>query len=194
MEKKSLGPISVCVFTIICALFVPSVLIENLSGESIVVEATVAGVERHMNIAKEKYSNTDILVFDTTFGFSNLQTKLVKISEFDFTVKIDDGTPDKTTIDVGTMPDTYIPGGMQIVWSHSAIFNYGKLNSSYIFRGVGGGTKEDAIAAAKEVWKALGEDKKTFYIEGRFVTSFPEHSDLGIKIQNFSATFKIPGL
>jgi len=51
-----------------------------------------------------------------------------------------------------------------------------------------------AVGALNGVWKALGGDKKTFYIKARYATSLPDYPGMGKKFQEFSSEFKIPAL
>lgn len=157
------------------------------------VKVTDISVERLNPISGDKFQKTDVFVFSTTFTFSNPQQALAKISDLYFEVKVDDGTDDKTIIQSGSMPITYIPGGEQISWSYTSPLIYGGMVGSYILRGVGGGIKS-AVGKLNEVWKDLGEDKKTFYIKGRYATSLPDSPGLGKKFQEFSSEFEVPAL
>ncbi|MCD6265328.1 MAG: hypothetical protein J7K02_05095 [Deltaproteobacteria bacterium] len=157
------------------------------------VKITDIGVERLNPMSKGKFQKTDVFVFSTTFTFSNPQQALARISDFYFEVKVDDGTADKTIIQSGSMPITYVPAGEEINWSYTSPLIYGGMIGSYILRGIGGGIK-GAVGTLNGVWKALGGDKKTFYIKARYATSLPDCPDLGKKFQEFSSEFKIPAL
>jgi hypothetical protein len=135
-----------------------------------------------------------VIVLSTTFTFSNPQQALAKISDLYFEVKVDDGTDDKTIIQSGSMPITYIPAGEEINWSYTSPLIYGGMIGSYVLRGVGSGGIPGAVGTLNEVWKALGEDKKTFYIEARYATSLPDFPGLGKKFQESSSEFKVPAL
>jgi len=150
-------------------------------------------VERLNPISADKFQKTDVIVFSTTFSFSNPQQALAKISDLYFEVKVDDGTDDKTIIQSGSMPITYIPAGEEINWSYTSPLIYGGMIGSYVLRGIGGGVK-GAVGTLNGVWKALGEDKKTFYIKGRYATSLPDFPGIGKKFQEFSSEFKVPEL
>jgi hypothetical protein len=158
------------------------------------VKVTDATVERLNPIAADKYQKTDVFVFSTTFTFANPQQALAKVSDLCFEVKVDDGTADKTIIQSGSMPITYIPAGEEINWSYTSPLIYGGMIGSYILRGIGGGGVKGAVGTLNEVWKALGADKKTFYIEVRYATSLPDFPGLGKKFQEFSSAFKVPEL
>jgi len=158
------------------------------------VKVIDVSVERLNTIAEDKYRKTDVLVFRTAFTFSNSNPDLAKASDFNFEVRVDDGTADKTIVQSGSMPITFIPRGEEINWSWGAPLIYGGMMGSYILRGMGEGGNKGAVAALNEVWKALGEDKKVFYITGRFATSLPARPDLGKKFHGFSLEFKVPAL
>jgi hypothetical protein len=157
------------------------------------VKITDVCVERLNPMSKGKFQKTDVFVFSTTFTFSNPQQALAKISDFYLEVKVDDGTADKTIIQSGSMPITYIPGGEEISWSYTSPLIYGGMIGSYILRGIGGGIK-GAVGTLNGVWKDLGGDKKTFYIKARYATSLPDCPGLGKKFQEFSSEFKVPAL
>jgi len=157
------------------------------------VKVTDATVERLNPISGDKSQKTDVIVFSTTFSFSNPQQALAKISDLYFEVKVDDGTDDKTIIQSASMPITYIPGGEEISWSYTSPLIYGGMIGSYILRGIGGGIK-GAVGTLNSVWKDLGADKKTFYIKARYATSLPDFPGLGKKFQEFSSEFKVPAL
>ncbi len=157
------------------------------------VTVTDISVERLNPISGDKFQKTDVFVFSTTFTFSNPQKALAKISDLYFEVKVDDGTDDKTIIQSGSMPIAYIPVGEEITWSYASPLIYGGMVGSYILRGVGGGIKS-AVGRLNEVWKDLGEDKKTFYIKGRYATSLPDIPGIGKKFQEFSVEFEVPAL
>jgi len=158
------------------------------------VKITDVSVERLNPISKGKFQKTDVFVFSTTFSFANHQQALAKISDLYFEVKVDDGTEAKTIIQSGFMPETYIPGGEEIIWSYTGPLMYGGMVASYILRGVGGSGIKGAVGILNGVWKDLGADKKTFYIEARYATSLPNFPDLGKKFQEFSSEFKVPEL
>ena len=158
------------------------------------VKITDIGVERLNPMSKGKFQKTDVFAFSTTFTFSNPQQALAKISDFYFEVKVDDGTADKTIIQSGSMPITYIPAGEEISWSYTAPLIYGGMIGSYILRGIGEGGNKGAVVALNQVWKDLGGDKKTFYIKARYATSLPDCPGLGKKFQEFSSEFNIPAL
>jgi thiol-disulfide isomerase/thioredoxin len=157
------------------------------------VKITDIDVERLNPMSKDKFQKNDVFVFSTTFTFSNPQQTFAKISDFYFEVKVDDGTADKTIIQTGSMPITYIPAGEEISWSYTSPLIYGGMIGSYILRGIGGGIK-GAVGTLNGVWKDLGGDKKTFYIKARYATSLPDCPGLGKKFQEFSSEFKIPAL
>ncbi|MFW6146894.1 MAG: hypothetical protein ACOC6B_00700 [Thermodesulfobacteriota bacterium] len=157
------------------------------------VKVTDVSVER-LNPIAEKFQKTDVLVFNTTFSLANPQNALAKISDLYFEVKVDDGTEDQTIIQSGYMPEAYVPGGEEISWSYTAPLMYGGMIGSYALRGVGGGGIKGAVGRLNEVWKALGTDKKTFYIKARYATSLPHFPGLGKKFQEFSSEFKVPEL
>ncbi len=159
------------------------------------VEIMDVSVERLNPMAADKYQKTDVFVFNTTFTFSNPQEALARISDFNFEVRVDDGTDDKTIIQSGSMPIAYIPAGEEISWSAASPLIYGGMIGSYALRGLGGGKGiPGAVGALNEVWKALGEDTKTFYIKARYATSLPDCPELGKKVHEFSSEFKIPEL
>ncbi|MBW1690226.1 MAG: hypothetical protein JRI71_06740 [Deltaproteobacteria bacterium] len=158
------------------------------------VEVTDVSVERLNPISAGKFQKTDVFVFNTTFSFANPQQALAKISDLYFEVKVDDGTEDKTIIQSGSMPITYVPGSEEITWSYTSPLMYGGMIGSYILRGIGGGGIKPAVGKLNEVWKDLGADEKTFYIEARYATSLPDFPGLGKKFQKFSSTFKVPEL
>jgi hypothetical protein len=151
-------------------------------------------VERLNPISGDKFQKTDVFVFSTTFTFSNPQKALAKISDLYFEVKVDDGTDDKTIIQSGSMPIAYIPAGEEITWSYTSPLIYGGMIGSYVLRGIGGGGIKGAVGKLNEVWKDLGEDKKTFYIKGRYATSLPDIPGIGKKFQEFSVEFRVPAL
>jgi len=157
------------------------------------VKVTDATVERLNPISGDKFQKTDVIVFSTTFSFSNPQQALAKISDLYFEVKVDDGTDDKTIIQSASMPITYIRGGEEISWSYTSPLIYGGMIGSYILRGIGGGIK-GAVGTLNSVWKDLGADKKTFYIKARYATSLPDFPGLGKKFQEFSSEFEVPAL
>jgi hypothetical protein len=158
------------------------------------VSVTDVTVERLNPISGDKFQKTDVFVFSTTFTFSNAQETLAKISDFYFEVKVDDGTDDKTIIQSGSMPITYIPVGEEITWSYASPLIYGGMIGSYVLRGIGGGGITGAVGKLNEVWKDLGADKKTFYIKARYATSLPDFPSLGKKFQEFSSEFEVPAL
>jgi hypothetical protein len=158
------------------------------------VSVTDVTVERLNPISGDKFQKTDVFVFSTTFTFSNAQKTLAKISDFYFEVKVDDGTDDKTIIQSGSMPITYIPVGEEITWSYASPLIYGGMIGSYVLRGIGGGGITGAVGKLNEVWKDLGADKKTFYIKARYATSLPDFPSLGKKFQEFSSEFEVPAL
>jgi len=158
------------------------------------VKVTDVSVERLNPISAGKFQKTDVFVFCTTFSFANPQQALAKISDLYFEVMVDDGTEEKTIIQSGFMPETYIPGGEEITWSYTAPLMYGGMVASYILRGVGGSGIKGAVGILNDVWKDLGADKKTFYIKGRYATSLPDIPGLGKKFQEFSSEFKVPEL
>lgn len=155
---------------------------------------TDIAVERLNPISADKFQKTDVIVFTTTLTFSNPQQTLARISDFNFEVKVDDGTEDKTIVQSGSMPIAYIPAGEQISWSYASPLIYGGMIGSYALRGVGDGGIAGAVGTLNGVWKDLGEDKKTFYIKGRYATSLPDFPGLGKKFQEFSSEFKVPEL
>lgn len=158
------------------------------------VEITDVSVERLNPMAKDKFQKTDVFVFNTTFTLSNPQNALARISDFNFEVKVDDGTADKTIIQSGSMPIAYIPAQEEISWSYTSPLIYGGMIGSYVLRGIGGAGIKGAVGALNEVWKALGEDAKTFYIKARYATSLPDCPELGKKVHEFSSEFKVPEL
>jgi len=158
------------------------------------VKVTDATVERLNPIAADKFQKTDVIVFSTTFSFMNPHQALAKISDLYFEVKVDDGTDDKTIIQSGSMPITYIPAGQEITWSYASPLIYGGMIGSYVLRGIGGGGVKGAVGKLNEVWKDLGADKKTFYIKARYATSLPDFPSLGKKFQEFSSEFEVPAL
>ena len=158
------------------------------------VTVTDIAVERLNPISGDKFQKTDVFVFSTTFTFSNPQEALAKISDFYFEVKVDDGTDDKTIIQSGSMPITYIPAGEEITWSYTSPLMYGGMIGSYVLRGIGGEGVKGAVGKLNEVWKELGGDKKTFYIKARYATSLPDSPGLAKKFQEFSSEFKVPAL
>jgi hypothetical protein len=158
------------------------------------VTVTDISVERLNPISPDKFQKTDVIVLSTSFTFTNPQQALAKISDLYFEVKVDDGTDDKTIIQSGSMPITYIPAGEEINWSYTSPLIYGGMIGSYVLRGVGSGGIPGAVGTLNEVWKALGEDKKTFYIEARYATSLPDFPGLGKKFQESSSEFKVPAL
>jgi hypothetical protein len=143
------------------------------------VSVTDVTVERLNPISGDKFQKTDVFVFSTTFTFE---------------VKVDDGTDDKTIIQSGSMPITYIPVGEEITWSYASPLIYGGMIGSYVLRGIGGGGITGAVGKLNEVWKDLGADKKTFYIKARYATSLPDFPSLGKKFQEFSSEFEVPAL
>ncbi len=158
------------------------------------VRITDASVERLNPVSADKFQKTDTIVFCTTFSFLNPQQALAKISDFYFEIKVDDGTKDKTIVQSGSMPIAYIPGGEEITWSCSSPLIYGGMIGSYALRGMSAGGVKGAVEILNEVWKDLGADKKTFYIEARYATSLPDFPDAGKKFQEFSSEFKVPEL
>lgn len=158
------------------------------------VKITDVTVERLNPGAKDKFQKTDVFVFSTTFNLSNPCKVLARVSDFNFEVKVDDGTADKTIIQSGSMPITYIPGNEEVTWSYTSPLIYGGMIGSYVLRGIGGEGIKGAVGALNGVWKDLGADKKTFYIKGRYATSLPDFPKLGKKFQEFSSEFKVPAL
>jgi len=177
-------------------LVVSCATMQTGSAPAALSPATVTDVtvERLNAIAADKFQKTDVIVFSTSFTFSNPQQALAKISDLYFEVKVDDGTDDKTIIQSGSMPITYVPAGEEITWSYTSPLIYGGMIGSYALRGVGSGGIKGAVGTLNEVWKALGEDKKTFYIEVRYATSLPNFPGLGKKFQESSSEFKVPAL
>jgi len=164
------------------------------SGESASLKITDVTVERLNDIAKEKYHKTDVLVFRTTFNFMNPGSGMVQVSDLSFEVKVDDGTPQKTIVQSASMPTTYIPGNEDFTWTYTAPLSYGGMIASYILRGMGTGGIKGAVGKLNEVWKALGNDEKRFYIKGRFAKSYPDRPEAGKKVQQFAFEYEIPEL
>ncbi len=160
--------------------------------EIVPLEMTDVAVERLNQVPEEDFRGTDVLVLRTTFSFENPNNVLAEVRIRDFTVKIDDGTKEKATVLTTSMPKTYIPGHKEVRWSHTAPVIYGGLQGSFITRGVGD-TVPEAVGKLNEVWKAMGTDQKTYYIDGSYSTSYPERPEAG-EIQQFSLEYEIPEL
>lgn len=163
------------------------------SVEAATVEITDVTVERLNEIAEEDYRGTDVLVFQTTFNFMNKSDELAEIRNCSFTVRVDDGTDEKTIVQTTSMPTTYIPGNKEITWSYTAPLLYGGLIGSYVTRGLGEGGIPGAVGKLNEIWEAMGKDEKAFYIDGRYSTSYPDRPEAG-KVQQFSFEYEVPEL
>ncbi|MFO7837993.1 MAG: hypothetical protein R6X08_00660 [Desulfosalsimonadaceae bacterium] len=164
------------------------------SGKITPVRVENVTVERLNEISPEKFQKSDVLVFRTIFNFKNPGNELAVLKNFNFEVKVDDGTADKTIIQSASMPKTFIPGGETFTWYASCPLSYGGMIGSYVTRGVGGGGIKDAVGKLNEVWKALGNDEKTFYISGRYSTAYPNAPEAGKKIRQFDFEYTVPEL
>ncbi len=196
-KKMSWSMASLLVAIISMGLMVSCASVKTVSAPGALspVKITDVSVERLNPIAADKFQKTDVFVFSTTFTLSNAQKVLARVSDFNFEVKVDDGTADKTIIQSGSMPITYIPGNDEISWSYTSPLIYGGMIGSYVLRGLGGGEGiKGAVGALNGVWKELGADKKTFYIKARYATSLADVPSLGKKFQEFSSEFKVPAL
>ncbi|MEI9476115.1 MAG: hypothetical protein WCO26_06035 [Deltaproteobacteria bacterium] len=160
------------------------------------VTVEVAGVERLNDIAATPpFQKTDTLVFRVNFRLLNPNDVLAKMEDFDFEVKVEDGTPDKTIVLTGSMPACVIQPNGEMMWSGTEPYIYGGVLGSYMLRGLGGadGVK-GAAQKLEELWKDLGSDKRKFSIDGKISSSFPDFPNLGMVHQRFSAEFTIPKL
>ncbi len=164
------------------------------SGEIGPVKVENVTVERLNGISPDKFHKSDVLVFRTTFNFMNPGDAMAEVRDFYFEVKVDDGTADKTIIQSASMPKTFIPGGEHFTWYATCPLSYGGMIGSYVTRGLGGGGIKNAVGKLNEVWKALGNDEKTFYIQGRYSTAYPNVPETGKKIQQFDFEYTIPEL
>jgi len=198
MAKKmswSMGSLLVAIISIGLMVSCASVKTVSAPGALSPVKITDVSVERLNPIAADKFQKTDVFVFSTTFTLSNPQKALARVSDFNFEVKVDDGTADKTIIQSGSMPITYIPGNDEISWSYTSPLIYGGMIGSYVLRGLGGGEGiKGAVGALNGVWKDLGADKKTFFIKARYATSLEDFPSLGKKFHECSSEFKVPAL
>ena len=163
-------------------------------GEVAPVEIAEVTVERLNEIADEAYRGTDVLVFRTTFHFKNPGEVLAEIRNCSFTVRVDDGTADKTIIQTTSMPTTYVPGKKEISWSYAAPWNYGGTIGAYVTRGLGEGGVPGAVEKLNEIWKAIGNDEKTFYIDGRFSVVYPDRPDVERQVEQFGFEYSVPEL
>ncbi len=164
------------------------------SGEFAPVKVENATVERLNEISPDKFNKSDVLVFRTIFNFKNPGSELAVVKNFSFEVKVDDGTADKTIIQSASMPKAFIPAGETFTWYASCPLNYGGMIGSYVTRGLGGGGIKNAVGKLNEVWKALGNDEKTFYISGRYATAYPNVPDAETKVRKFDFEHTIPEL
>ena len=163
-------------------------------GEVAPVEITEVTVERLNEISKEEYRGTDVLVFRTTFHLLNPGDELAEIRNFSFTVRVDDGSADKTIVQTTSMPTTYVPGKKEISWSYAAPWNYGGTIGAYVTRGLGEGGVPGAVGKLNEVWEAIGNDEKTFYIDGRYSVIYPDRPDAERQVEQFGFEYTVPEL
>jgi hypothetical protein len=160
------------------------------------VLAEVNSVERLNDIAaKPPFQRTDTLVFRVNFKLANPNNVLAKVEDFHFEVKVEDGTPEKTIVLAGSMPNCVIPAREEMMWSWTEPYIYGGVLGSYILRGMGGaeGVK-GAAQKLEEFWQDLGADRRKFLIEGNIVSSFPDFPNLRILHHRFSTEFTMPKL
>ena len=160
------------------------------------VTVEVAGVERLNDIAATPpFQKTDTLVFRVNFRLLNPNDVLAKVEDFDFEVKVEDGTSDRTIVLTGSMPAGVIQAKGEMTWSGTEPYIYGGVLGSYMLRGLGGadGVK-GAAQKLEELWKDLGSDKRKFSIDGKISSSLPDFPNLGMVHQRFSAEFTIPKL
>jgi hypothetical protein len=174
----------------------PGSVLAAAPAEILPVLAEVTSVERLNDIAaKPPYQKTDTLVFRVNFKLSNPNGVLARVEDFHFEVKVEDGTPEKTIVLAGSMPNCVILSQQEMMWSWTEPYIYGGVLGSYILRGMGGaeGVK-GAVQKLEELWKDLGADKRTFFIEGDIASSLPDFPDLGIVHHRFNAEFAVPKL
>jgi len=164
--------------------------------EVLPVLVEVNSVERlNDTAAKPPFQKTDTLVFRVNFKLSNPNPVLARVDDLHFELKVEDGTPEKTIVLVGSMPNCVISAQEEMMWSWTEPYIYGGVLGSYILRGMGGaeGVK-GAAQKLEELWKDLGADKRIFLIEGKIVSSLPDFPNLGIVHHRFSTEFTIPKL
>ena len=180
--------IGVCVFG--CAGMKPA------PDKMLPVKVSVDSVERLNAIAaKPPFQPTDVLVFRVNFKLTNPNDVPVKVDDFYFEAKAEDGTPDKTLLLTSSMPVTVIPPREEIMWSWTEPYIFAVMRASYLYRGVGG--EEGVPGVMKKVdefWTDLGVDKRKFFIDGSITSSLPDFPRLGTVRNQFKTEFFIPTL
>jgi hypothetical protein len=174
----------------------PKPVLAAAPTEILPVLVEVNSVERLNDIAaKPPFQKTDTLVFRVNFKLSNPNSVLAKVEDFHFEVKVEDGTPEKTIVLAGSMPNCVIPAQEEMMWSWTEPYIYGGVLGSYILRGMGGadGVK-GAVQKLEEFWKDLGADKRKFLIDGNIASSLPDFPNLGIVHHRFNTEFAVPKL
>ena len=182
------------VFLIACVG--PKPVLAAAPTEILPVLVEVNSVERLNDVAaKPPFQKTDTLVFRVNFKLSNPNPVLAKVDDLHFELKVEDGTPEKTIVLAGSMPNCVISAQEEMMWSWTEPYIYGGVLGSYILRGMGGaeGVK-GAAQKLEEFWKDLGADKRNFLIDGKIVTSLPDFPNLGIVHHRFSTEFTMPKL
>ena len=166
------------------------------SQKALPLVVEVVNVERLNDIAANPpFQKTDTLVFRVNFRLLNPNPVPCKVEGLDFEVKVDDGTPDKTIVLTGSMPENLIASKGEMVWSWTEPYIYAGVLGSYVLRGVGG---EEGVKGAaqklEQLWKDLGDDKRPFFVEGTIASSLPDFPGLGITHQRFRSEFTVPKL
>jgi len=174
----------------------PKPVLAAAPTEILPVLVEVNSVERLNDVAaKPPFQRTDTLVFRVNFKLSNPNPVLARVDDLHFELKVEDGTPEKTIVLAGSMPNCVISAQEEMMWSWTEPYIYGGVLGSYILRGMGGaeGVK-GAAQKLEELWKDLGADKRNFFIDGKIVSSLPDFPNLGIVHHRFSTEFTMPKL
>jgi hypothetical protein len=196
MKKRFWSEVSFVLFLTIFCVSGPLFAAEKTAAPAAPVAVEVAGVERLNDIAAQSpFQKTDTLVFRVNFRLTNPNSTLAKVEDFHFEVKVEDGTPDRTIVLTGSMPGGFIPPRGELAWSWTEPYIYGGVLGSYLLRGVGGADgMKGAAQKLEELWRDLGKDNRTFFIEGKIASSFPQLPTQGIARQRFNSEFSIPKL
>lgn len=160
------------------------------------IKVTVDSIERLNAITpKPPYPGTDVFVFRVNFRLTNPNNVLAKVDDLYFEAKVEDGTPQMTSVQAASMPSMLIPAGGELLWSNTDIFVYGGVFGQYITRGMDGGAgMKGAMQKRDELWTDLGADKRKFFIDGNLTYSLPDFPKLGTARDQFKSEFTIPKL
>jgi hypothetical protein len=196
MDKKAL----ILLVSTVCLVFGMGVLgcvgLKPAPAKIQPLSVEITSVERLNAIAaKAPYQATDVLVFRVNLKLFNPNNVLAKVDDLYFEAKVEDGTPEKTIVQAGSMPSFVIPAGGEMLWSSTEPFLYGGVLGAYITRGLGGADgMKGAVQKRDELWTDLGADKRKFFIDGNITSSLPDFPELGIVRNQFKTEFTMPKL